>query len=78
MATKLKTPDCLVGAGFLGHTWAVTATSKDTGGECLRGQTSSGPDAVRIFDEYPDSRAIYTRVRKTWKKVSRSAAMIAS
>lgn len=67
----MNVPNCLVGAGFLGHTWAVTARDAQTGGERLYGQTSSGPDAVRIFNEQPGyAVAIYERRKKRWRKVS--------
>lgn len=69
-------PPCLVGAGFLGHTWIVTVLAAD-GSERIYLQACRGEDAVRVFDEAPAASAIYTRKGKSWRRVSRAAAAIA-
>lgn len=71
-----KLPACLAGAGFLGHTWLVTAQG-DTG-ERLCAQCSYGVDAARCFDELPSDRRgrIFTRYKKTWRAVRVEAARL--
>lgn len=77
MSNKHPKQNCLIGAGFMGHTWAVTARGQ-SGDEVLRAQASSGPDAANIFKNYTDALHIYCRKDKQWKKVSLGYAAAAS
>jgi hypothetical protein len=73
----------LLGAGALGHTWVSTYTGKD-GATHLRGQTSSGHDAVRIADESGDTETarFFERCPRRrdgvtrWREVPRRLASI--
>jgi hypothetical protein len=78
-----KTPDCLIGAGVLGHTWVTTRSN--VGGteayESIYCQASSGADAARAFDELPLSQRghIYKRngrQNSKWKRVTRAFALL--
>jgi hypothetical protein len=73
-----KTPDCLFGAGMLGHTWVATRSDLGTYEQILC-QTSYGSDAVRIMDETPTATlgGYYERVsRKKWVKRTRAYALL--
>jgi hypothetical protein len=69
-------PDCMNGAGFLGHTWCVTEMYGEH--ERLRLQACEPESAVKVYDELGDRvGSIYRRHSKGWERVTRSAASIA-
>lgn len=75
---KSKLPDYMYGVGFLGHTWAVSYTT-ESGEDRLQLQCDSAESCVRCYDEHDEkgrAAQIWRRDGKSWKKVSRSLAMI--
>jgi hypothetical protein len=78
--TTTKTPDCLIGAGMLGHTWVATRFGSAPGehnDESIYCQASFGADAVRAIDELGTPGHIYERVsRNKWVKRTRAYALL--
>jgi hypothetical protein len=79
--TTIKTPDCLIGAGMLGHTWVATVISAETFVERIMCQASFGADAVRALDDYGSAKErpgyIYERIGPSkWKRVTRAYALL--
>lgn len=71
-------PECLKYAGGLGHTWFVTYVTVE-GAERLYSECPDAASAVRTFDQFDASvKRIYTREGGKLRRVTRSAALIAS
>jgi hypothetical protein len=80
---NVKLPECLYGAGALGHTWVTTCLGSAPGehnAESIYCQASFGADAVRALDELSGSVGqpghLYERRGRSWKRVSRAYAML--
>lgn len=76
MSAPKPLPDCLYGAGYLGHTWLSTYFDAN-GHEYLRSQCNFGHEAYRSWSQEERPGRIFTRHGMTWKEVRPSAAMIA-
>ena len=74
--SRAKLPACLLYAGALGHTWLVTCDD-GAGGERLVLHANDGVSAAEYFDELGEkARGIYARSGKSWRRVSRAAAVL--